>query len=216
MSETWRTFLNVAGSPLRTSSCGFFRTLSRRAHLKMAHQKIRDETIEHIDHLSSALKKIVLPLSVCYLCLGFFFGNNVIDSLFWVYWSLFIAISFQICYRLLELKTEKREIKTLHGLKNTLYCSLPHCSSSCYGRRDICFENHGAFSQRKIIGSLQHFLVVARLDFLRKPTTFIGKNSWGFLASYIWFHWILDTPKGRQNPLAKFDPSALCRIYGSA
>jgi hypothetical protein len=60
----------------------FFRTLSRRAHLKIGFQKIRDETTEHVDHLSSALKRFVLPLSVCYLCLGFFFGNNVVDSLF--------------------------------------------------------------------------------------------------------------------------------------
>jgi hypothetical protein len=59
----------------------FFRTLSRKAHLKIAFRKIRGETAEHVDHLSSALKKLVLPLSVCYLCLGFFLGNNVIDSL---------------------------------------------------------------------------------------------------------------------------------------
>jgi len=60
----------------------FFRTLNRRAHLKISFQKIRGETAEHVDHLCSALKKLVLPLSVCYLCLGFFFGSNVIDSLF--------------------------------------------------------------------------------------------------------------------------------------
>ena len=60
----------------------FFQTLNRKAQLKIAFQKIRGETAEHIDHLSSALKKLVLPLSLCYLCLGFFFGNNVIGSLF--------------------------------------------------------------------------------------------------------------------------------------
>jgi hypothetical protein len=59
----------------------FFRALSRKAHLKITFRKIRGETAEHVDHLSSALKKLVLPLSVCYLCLGFFLGNNVIDSL---------------------------------------------------------------------------------------------------------------------------------------
>ena len=111
----------------------FFRTLSRRAHLKMAHQKIRDETTEHIDHLSSALKKIVLPLSVCYLCLGFFFGNNVVDSLFLGILIFVYSHFLPICYRLSELKTETREIKTPNGLKNMLYCSLPHYSSSCYG-----------------------------------------------------------------------------------
>jgi hypothetical protein len=59
----------------------FFRALNRRAHLGIAFQKIRGETAEHVDQLSSALKKLVLPLSICYLCLGFFLGNNVIDSL---------------------------------------------------------------------------------------------------------------------------------------
>jgi len=60
----------------------FFRTLSLRAHLKVNFQKIRDETTEHINYLSSTLRQVVLPVSLCYLCLGFFFGNNVIDSLF--------------------------------------------------------------------------------------------------------------------------------------
>jgi len=60
----------------------FFRTLSCRAHLKISYHKIGDETAEHIDYLSSAFKMLVLPLSICYLSLGFFLGNNVIDSLF--------------------------------------------------------------------------------------------------------------------------------------
>jgi hypothetical protein len=38
---------------------------------------------------------------------------------------LFIAISFQTYYRLLESKTEKREIRTDLGSKNMLYCSSP-------------------------------------------------------------------------------------------
>jgi len=60
----------------------FFRTLNLNAHLKITLRKIRHETTEHIDYLSSTLKQVVLPLSICYLCLGFFFGNNVVDSLF--------------------------------------------------------------------------------------------------------------------------------------
>lgn len=45
------------------------------------------------------------------------------------------------------------------------------------GRRVTRFENDRTFSQRQIIRSLQHVLVVARLDFLWKRSTFIGKNS---------------------------------------
>lgn len=74
-------FLRRCRRSLEIFILGFFRTLNRRAHLKIAFQKIRGETAEHIEHLSSALKKFVLPLSICYLCLGFFLGNNVIDSL---------------------------------------------------------------------------------------------------------------------------------------
>jgi hypothetical protein len=60
----------------------FFRGLSSKAHLRVAFLKIRCETAEHVDHLTSVLKKLVLPLSICYLCLGFLLGNNVVDSLF--------------------------------------------------------------------------------------------------------------------------------------
>jgi hypothetical protein len=57
-----------------------FRTLSLRAHFKVAYHKIRDEAAEHVDYLTSTSKRFILPLSACYLCLGFLFGNNVIDS----------------------------------------------------------------------------------------------------------------------------------------
>jgi len=76
------SFLKRCRLSLENFVQSFFQTLNRKAHLKIAFQKIRGETAEHIDHLSSALKKLVLPLSICYLCFGFFFGNNVIDSLF--------------------------------------------------------------------------------------------------------------------------------------
>jgi hypothetical protein len=60
----------------------FFRALNLRADLNVSFRKIRDETAEHVNFMGSALKKIVLPLSVCYLLSGFFLGNNVVDSLF--------------------------------------------------------------------------------------------------------------------------------------
>jgi hypothetical protein len=77
-----KNFLERCRLSLKNFVQWFFRTLNRRTRLGIAFRKIRDETTEHIDYLSSALKKLVLPLSLCYLCLGFFFGNNVIDSLF--------------------------------------------------------------------------------------------------------------------------------------
>jgi len=60
----------------------FFRTLSFKAHVKITFQKIRNETIEHVRYLSWTLKHIVLPLAICYIWLGVFFGKNVLDSLF--------------------------------------------------------------------------------------------------------------------------------------
>jgi len=77
-----KNFLERCRLSLKNFVQWFFRTLNRRTHLRMAFRKIRDETTEHIDYLSSALKKLVLPLSLCYLSLGVLFGNNVIDSLF--------------------------------------------------------------------------------------------------------------------------------------
>jgi len=76
-----KNFLERCGLSLKNFVQWFFRILNRRTHLRMAFRKIKDETTEHVNYLSSALKKLVLPLSICYLCLGFFLGNNVIDSL---------------------------------------------------------------------------------------------------------------------------------------
>jgi len=76
-----KNFLERCRLSLKNFVQWFFRTLNRRTCLRIAFQKIKDETTEHVNYLSSALKKLVLPLSICYLCLGFFLGNNVIDSL---------------------------------------------------------------------------------------------------------------------------------------
>jgi hypothetical protein len=76
-----KNFLERCRFSLKNFVQWFFRTLNRRTRLRITFQKIKDETAEHVDYLSSALKKLVLPLSIWYLCLGFFLGNNVIDSL---------------------------------------------------------------------------------------------------------------------------------------
>jgi hypothetical protein len=76
-----KDFLERCRLSLKNFVQWFFRTLNHRTHLGIAFRKIKDETTEHVDYLSSALKKLVLPLSISYLCLGFFLGNNVTDSL---------------------------------------------------------------------------------------------------------------------------------------
>ena len=156
----------------------FFRTLNLNAHLKITLRKIRHETTEHIDYLSSTLKQVVLPLSICYLCLGFFFGNNVVDSLFL---GLVIFVYSHFLPDLLSpfrIKNRKERDKDRPWFKkHALLFLAPIVHLLAMGRRDTRFENHRAFPQRKIIRSLQHFLVGTGLDFLWKRATFIGKNS---------------------------------------
>lgn len=60
----------------------FFRTLNRKTRQKVTLRKIREETAEHVSHLGLTLKRVILPLSLCYLFIGFLLGRNVMDSLF--------------------------------------------------------------------------------------------------------------------------------------
>jgi len=154
----------------------FFRTLSHRAHLRIAFQKVRDETIEHIDYLSSALKKIVLPLSVCYLCLGFFFGNNVIDSLF--LGVLIFVYSHFLPDLLSPFRAKNRKERNKDGLwfkKYTLLFLAPLFILLLWGNGIPALRTTEHFHNARSLGVYSIFLLLLGLIFYGNVPLSLGR-----------------------------------------
>ena len=144
----------------------FFRTLNLRAQFKITYRKIREETTEHASFLSSALKKFVLPLSVCYLFAGFFLGNNVIDSLFL---SLLIFVYSHFLPDLLSpfrIRNEKEKKKDA-GLskKCALLFFAPLFIFMLLGSGTPIFKTTEQFHNLKSVGMYSIFLFLLGLVF---------------------------------------------------
>jgi hypothetical protein len=50
----------------------FFRTLNRRGNIKVTFRKAQEEAMEHLSHLGSTLKWVILPLSLWLSMFRFF------------------------------------------------------------------------------------------------------------------------------------------------
>ena len=81
-TRSLKQFFGHAELSFENFAKSFFQTVNLKTHVRITVRKIEDETTEHVSYLGLALRKIVLPLSICYLISGFFLGNNVVDSLF--------------------------------------------------------------------------------------------------------------------------------------
>jgi hypothetical protein len=62
----------------------YFKNVNRRFRSKLPVWKMEIETSEHLHMAIKAFKRIVLPLSLLYVCADFyFFGRNALDSALW-------------------------------------------------------------------------------------------------------------------------------------
>jgi len=60
-----------------------FKSINRKGRSKLSLKYMKKETSEHFQFLIKTFKRLVLPISVCYLCIGFFLGKNVFGSMLW-------------------------------------------------------------------------------------------------------------------------------------
>ena len=166
INRGWESFIENFRHSFENLILSFFRTSNLRAHFKITYRKIREETTQHVSFLSSTLKKVVLPLSVCYLFVGFFLGNNVIDSLFL---SLLIFVYSHFLPDLLSpfrIRNEKEKKKDA-GLskKYALLFFAPLFIFMLLGNGTPIFKTTEQFHNLKSLGMYSIFLFLLGLVF---------------------------------------------------
>ncbi len=98
---------------------GYFTRVNRKVRAKIAFWFMKVETFEHVHLLTKVFKRIVLPLSILYVCAIFcFFGQNALDSMF-VGILLFFYSNF-----LPDLPAIFRR-KVYRDVRDTFYKDLP-------------------------------------------------------------------------------------------
>ena len=71
------TYNKLYGSVLR-----YFKSINRKARSKIADWSMRCETLQHVGILIKVFKWVVLPASLLYVCVDFYFlGQNALDSM---------------------------------------------------------------------------------------------------------------------------------------
>jgi len=90
MSKVKRFFnaIHVALAGLYNALFGFvfnfFKSLNQKVRSKLPVWRMEEETLEHVRSSVKIFKYVVLPASLLYVFLEFyFFGENVLDSMFW-------------------------------------------------------------------------------------------------------------------------------------
>ncbi|MGB9714297.1 MAG: hypothetical protein ACPLZC_04890 [Candidatus Bathyarchaeales archaeon] len=72
----------------------FFKSLNQKVRSKLPVWRMEEETIEHVSSSVKMFKNIILPASLLYVFVEFyFFGENALDSMFWG-WLIFFYSSF--------------------------------------------------------------------------------------------------------------------------
>jgi hypothetical protein len=62
----------------------FFKILNQKVRSKLPVRRMEEETIEHVSSSVKMFKHIILPASLLYVFVEFyFFGENALDSMFW-------------------------------------------------------------------------------------------------------------------------------------
>jgi hypothetical protein len=166
INRGWESFIENFRHSFENLILSFFRTSNLRAHFKITYRKIREETTQHVSFLSSTLKKVVLPLSVCYLFAGFFLGNNVIDSLFL---SLLIFVYSSFLPDLLSpfrIRKKKEKNKDVPWFKKyALLFLAPLFIFSLLGNSAPIFKTTEHFHNLKSLGAYGIFLFLLGLVF---------------------------------------------------
>jgi len=61
-----------------------FKSINRKVRAKLPVWRMEEETLEHVHSSIRVFKRLVLPLSLIYVCADFyFFGENALDSMLW-------------------------------------------------------------------------------------------------------------------------------------
>ena len=77
-SASRSTYNKLHGTVLR-----YFKSVNRKASLKIADWSMRCETLQHVGILIKVFKWVILPVSLLYVCVEFcFLGQNALDSMF--------------------------------------------------------------------------------------------------------------------------------------
>ncbi len=115
LKDTFRLMYNALYSVI----LGFFRSLNRKARVKIADWFMRCETLEHVDYLLRVFKWVVFPVSLLYVGVNLLvLKQNVLDSLF-----VGILIFFYSNF-LPDLPSVFRR-KVYYDVRDTMYEPLP-------------------------------------------------------------------------------------------
>ncbi|MGQ9538441.1 MAG: hypothetical protein ACUVTE_02505 [Candidatus Bathycorpusculaceae bacterium] len=69
-----------------------FKSLNQKVRSKLPVWRMKEETLEHVRSSVRVFKHVILPLSLLYVfVLFYFFGENVLDSMFWGIWVFFYS-----------------------------------------------------------------------------------------------------------------------------
>ncbi|MEM3609051.1 MAG: hypothetical protein QXZ02_06515 [Candidatus Bathyarchaeia archaeon] len=77
-------FLTVLYNALFGFVFNFFKSLNKKVRSKLPVWRMEEETLEHVHSTVKIFKWVILPASLLYVFVEFyFFGENVLDSMFW-------------------------------------------------------------------------------------------------------------------------------------
>lgn len=100
-----------------------FKSLNQKVRSKLPVWRMEEETLEHVRSSVRVFKHVILPLSLLYVfVLFYFFGENALDSMFWGIWVFFYSNFLQTFPSSIERKPETRRLKTCHVIKSTPFC----------------------------------------------------------------------------------------------